>query len=185
MAKKPLPTPDELRQLLRYEPETGKLFWLPRGVEWFPEGERRNNACAIWNSRFAGKEALAALSNGYKHGAILGQNYPAHRVCWSIFYGEHPSLLIDHINGDKVDNRIINLREVTNSENAKNSKMHVGNKSGRTGVFRDEARNIWIAYIMSEGVRRHLGNFTEFSRAVEARSAAEIALGFHPNHGRR
>lgn len=184
MAKCQLPTSDLLRQLLRYEPETGKLYWLPRGIEWFPEGERRNNAQAIWNARFAGKEALGADGRGYKRGCVLKDYLFAHRVAWAIHYGRWPVDQLDHINGDKSDNRISNLREVTNAQNAKNTKRHRDNKSGRTGVFQLQHRNVWLAFIMSGGKRQHLGHFRTFEDACAARSAAERELGFHQNHGR-
>ncbi|MBU0368027.1 hypothetical protein, partial [Acinetobacter baumannii] len=82
MAKKPIPTPEELRQLLRYEPETGKLFWLPR-EPWRFEVRCTSAAsvCTRWNARYAGREAFTSISaQGYKQGGILRHQLSAHRV---------------------------------------------------------------------------------------------------------
>ena len=75
MADNHLPPPNELRQLLRYDPETGKLFWLPRAGD--TRGER------FFNTRFAGKEALTYLSKGYRVGSINDADAKAHRVAWA------------------------------------------------------------------------------------------------------
>lgn len=100
-------TPFELRQLVEYDPETGSLIWKQR------DGNAR------LNSKLAGKPAFAQLSDGYLTGRIKGKNYKAHRIAWAVAYGEWPQGQIDHINGDRSDNRLPNLRVVSNSENGK------------------------------------------------------------------
>ena len=185
MAKKPLPTPDELRQLLRYEPETGKLFWLPRGPEWFHQGALTSEAMSKgWNDRWAHKEALTALSNGYKVGPIMCRVVPAHRAAWAIFHGEWPGGQIDHINGDRSDNRLENLRDIPGRENQKNMKRPSRNTSGTVGVDWFPARNKWRARIRHDGVNIHLGLFSSKEDAIATRKAAASEYGYHPNHGR-
>lgn len=103
-------TPFELRQLVEYDPETGFLTWKPR------DGNAR------FNSKLAGKPALAQPSKGYRTGRIKGKNYKAHRAAWAVTHGEWPQGQIDHINGDRSDNRLSNLRAVSQSENGKNQK---------------------------------------------------------------
>lgn len=118
MASKPLPSPEVLRQLLRYEPDTGKLFWLHRAADLFPS----KSAAKSWNARFAGAEALATDNGqGYLAGRINGRPLKAHRVVWAISYGEWPIGEIDHINGNPGDNRIANLRAVGRTENTRNT----------------------------------------------------------------
>src|SRR5690606_32051652 len=127
MATKPLPSPEELRQLLRYEPETGKLFWKERGAEHFKDGYRTADGNAnIWNAHYAGKEAFTANGfGGYKISTIHNSSCNAHRVAYSMFHDvDIHGKFIDHINGVTSDNRIKNLRLVTQKQNARNAKIY-------------------------------------------------------------
>lgn len=181
MAAKPLPSPEALRQLLRYEPETGKLFWRERGPEWFKSDARMRS----WNTRYAGAEALAHVGrNGYKGGAILWHQVYAHRVVWAIIAGAWPSDQIDHVNHDKTDNRFGNLREVSNRANGWNQSMGRNNTSGVTGVAFDVRYNKFRARIYANGKEIWLGYHDDIASAENARRDAEAQLGYHPNHGR-
>lgn len=183
---KELPSPELLRKLLRYEPETGKLFWRERGVEMFSDGKQSaEHTCNIWNSKHAGKEALTARnSEGYRHGRILGRSYKAHRVIWAMVHGEWPVKQLDHVNGVRDDNRIKKLRQVTKAENSKNLKRPSNNNSGVMGVCWVKRCEKWRSQIQVKGKNKFLGYFTDFNEAVAARKAAEVKYGFHKNHGR-
>lgn len=181
MAAKTLPDIDQLRKLLRYEPDTGKLYWKNRPREMFEkETEHRR-----WNTRYAGAEALTGSNkHGYRYGRINYSMYKAHRVAWAIHYGAEPGGGIDHINGDRSDNRICNLRIATPSENCKNRKMRSDNPGLHPGVA--ALRNgKFLARITSQNVRHNLGTFSKYEDAVKARKDAEIKYNFHPNHGRK
>lgn len=184
MANKPLPCPTLLRQLLRYEPETGKLFWRARGARWFPDGyHSRTSYAKSWNAQYADKEAFTAKTNGYPYGAMFCTNFFAHRLIWKLVTGDDPEQ-VDHINGDRADNRWPNLRNVSNLENARNRKILDRNTSGHTGVYREKRTQRWVAYINGNGKKKHLGTFDAFDEAVAARRKAEKDMGFHKNHGR-
>jgi len=187
MTTKTLPCPTLLRQLLRYEPETGKLFWKKRHPWQFSNGLKitATHACNTWNSRYSGLEALAHNNDkGYKSGSVNGVFISAHRVVWSVYHGSHAEDFMDHINGDRADNRIGNLRVVTNRENSKNSAMSIRNKSGHSGIFWDNRRMSWTVTIGSGESRKSLGAFKDISVAVEVRKRAEHEEGYHENHGR-
>lgn len=187
MASKALPTPQYLRQLLRYEPETGKLFWRERPACFFKADKYRTpEGCAAnWNSRWSGKEALTApLKTGHLMGRIDYRAHFAHRVAWAIHHGEWPKGEIDHINHNPADNRIENLRDVSHAENQRNLSMLRTNKSGVTGVLQTGPNNLWYARIKHAGKMLHLGAFERFEDAVAARKVAEAKYGYHPNHGR-
>lgn len=182
MAKHPLPTPEQLRQLLRYDPETGRLYWRHRDLSWF-------NGCPSctgrWNKKHAGKEALPNIGNhGYRTGSILSKGVLAHRVIAAMHADKWPERVIDHINGDPLDNRLENLREVTTTENSRNRAMDGRNKSGTMGVNWDKSRQKWYAKINGDGRQISLGKHVRLEDAVEARQRAEIVHGYHENHGR-
>ena len=186
MTAKNLPSPDLLRKLLRYDPDSGKLYWRERTPDMFTDGKRSaEESCKAWNSRYSGKEAFTAFRNGYPHGSIFSSIYSAHRVGWAIYFGECPVDEIDHINGICSDNRIKNLRSVSRSENMKNQKLRLRNTSGVCGVHWHSAKGKWQAYITSQGKNIHLGYFTDKDDAIAARKAAEVKYGFHANHGRQ
>lgn len=175
-------TPEDLRLLITYDPETGVMTWNERKeiMERFTFKNWKG-----WNGRNAGKECFTARDGkGYRHGSILGNTMLYHKVAWAIHYGEFPSKSIDHVNGDKYDNRISNLREVDQKENARNAKMSKRNKSGVTGVRRCSKSSAWIADIGVDMKCVIIGRYKTFEEAVAARKAAEKIYGYHKNHGR-
>jgi hypothetical protein len=173
MSTKELPSPELLRQLLRYDPDTGKLYWRKR---LNPEN---NNAKNTWNKRWANNLALDYIdpTNGYRIGKLMGRKVYAHRIIWAMHSNKYPRE-VDHINGDRADNRITNLRACTRSENCKNLRIPIDNTSGYIGVGRKGKG--WRARIFDI----HLGTFESLEDAIAARKEAEAKYGFHPNHGR-
>lgn len=174
--------PEILRQLIDYNPETGAMTWRMRPDSLFrPDGRRDAKAnAACWNSKNAGKPALASPRNGYLCGRLFDKTVSAHRVAWAIHYGKWPSDCIDHINGNRADNRISNLRDVSIAENNRNETLRKNNTSGVTGVSWETRRLKWQARIRNECI----GYFNSKEAAIAARKQAEAASNFHPNHGR-
>ena len=171
MASKDLPSPEVLRQLLRYEPETGKLFWLPRAVEMFPDAR----TCNSWNSRHAGKEAFVTLHTaGYLQGIVMRKHYYAHRVAWAIHTGAWPRKLIDHADGDPKNNRIENLRQADDFQNSRNVRSAKGSSSRYLGVYWGRHNRKWIAAITVNGRKRHIGCFGDEEEAAAAYDAAAL-----------
>lgn len=177
--------PQILRKLLRYEPETGKLYWLERGDDLFKTIGRRTakHSAACWNARCAGKEAFSRAGTRCA-GTLFGKTYLAHRVAWAVHYGAWPNAEIDHINGNARDNRISNLRDVSRKDNCRNTSVPSHNSSGIMGVSWHKRQKKWRAHIKFDGEYRHLGSFSDISDAISCRKEAERRLGFHPNHGR-
>jgi len=176
----PLPSQELLLEFLQYEPETGKLFWRRRARKHFAT----LRACNLWNTRFADKEAFStARGFGYRSAAIFTRTYLAHRVIWKMVYGEDPDS-IDHINGAKDDNRIVNLRSVTHTMNTRNACLSRRNKSGCPGVTWHSRDNKWNVNMRVDMVLHHIGMFLDLGEAIAARKAAEKEHGFHQNHGR-
>lgn len=173
MTEKTLPTPEYLRKRLRYEPETGKLFWL--------DCDEMPNS---WRARWVGKEAFTSDDgHGYRCGTIIGLPFKAHRVVWAIHFNFWPVDQIDHINGARSDNRINNLRAASNQENCCNKSMQKNNSSGITGVSMHNLTQKWSAYIKVNGKQIHLGLFKTIAEAATARSDALARHGFAKRHG--
>lgn len=173
MTKENLPSIEYLHKRLRYEPETGKLFW--RDCEEMSKQ---------WRKRHDGKEAFISHNGcGYLRGQLNGKYFFAHRVIFALNHGQWPADQIDHINGIRTDNRISNLRVVNNSENARNQSMKKSNTSGVCGVCWDKSKKKWQARIVVDGRFKHLGYFTTIETAAASREEASRQHGFTDRHG--
>lgn len=160
-------TLERLMEIVSYDPETGIFTYLQsRGP------------------RSKGSAMGHIAEDGYIVTRIDGRKYPVHRLAWMYVHGMYPSMMIDHIDGNRSNNRIANLRLATSSDNQKNSKRRSTNKSGCTGVYWNKERKSWMAYIKSHGKLMKLGYFEDIDAAIAARKSAEPLFGFHPNHGR-
>lgn len=170
---KELPSPDILRKLLRYEPETGKLFWRERPRELFQSDEDWKK----WNARFAGSETFNVDNGlGYFKGRILGKNFLAHRIIWVMQTGLQPLNHVDHIDRDSRNNQWKNLRAATNAQNQANSCSRKGALSQYKGVCWDDSKQKWLSRIRVNGVRRHLGRFESEQEAALAYDEAAKRL---------
>lgn len=171
---------EDISRLLRYE--DGKLFWKERNLDSFPS-ERVGRA---WNRRFANTEAgTKRLENGnlYIYISIHGRVYPAHRLIWMLFNGSVPDN-VDHFNGNSLDNRIENLRNVTPKMNSRNMRRHVTNKSGISGVHWCATRNKWVVQCQINSKTSSLGRFDDFFEACCKRKSWEVGKGYTERHGR-
>lgn len=188
MADKALPSIEHLRQILDYDPETGALTWKEREPETFygiSEAKARESSMA-WNGRRAGKPAGCDNGNGYIMTRIRfgGQQVKvyAHRAAWAITHGEWPNY-IDHINGDRSDNRLCNLRSVSQSENLRNQRRQRHPKSGQFGVYPYGSGGRWTSKIRINGKSRHLGCFATKEDAAAAYRHAAAENGYTARHG--
>ncbi|MEO9574127.1 MAG: HNH endonuclease [Tateyamaria sp.] len=166
------PDIDELRKSLRYCAVTGYLFW-----------RYRDDVPAWWNTRFAHQPALTADCQGYKIGRFQGRMLKAHRAAFAIVYGYFPKE-VDYANGNRADNRLMNLRPSDRSANMRNTRRRSNNTSGTTGVYLHKLTRKWRATIRVDGKNLHLGHFDRLEDAAAARKAAEIKYGFDELHGR-
>lgn len=171
---------EDLHLFLTADSATGVLTWKPRDRKFFSS----DRSASAWNARFAGKRALDAQHpDGYKTGLIFRKAYLAHRVLFAMKAGAWPEY-IDHINGDRGDNRLDNLREVTKVQNGCNAAKPCTNTSGHIGVSWNSRDKRWTAYITLHQKRKALGNFKTIDEAIKCRKSYEVLYGFHPNHGR-
>jgi hypothetical protein len=139
-----------------------------------------------WNSVWAGREAFTAVDGkGYRHGSLDYTYVRLHRALWAMTYGAWPKDDIDHVDGDRSNNDISNLRLVTASDNQRNQKRYKNNTSGHTGVSWYKPYSKWRATICLNGKHKHLGYFDTAEEAAKAREKASNTYGFHANHGKR
>ena len=132
----------------------------------------------------AGEKAGWSNPNHYISIMVDRKVYLEHRLVWLFVYGTFPEKHIDHIDQNKHNNRLENLREVTQQTNSKNCSISKNNKSGMLGVSWHKQANKWRAYIMVDKKHIHLGLFTDKDKAISTRKQAEITYDFHPNHGK-
>jgi len=142
-------TQEELKSLLSYDKNTGLFKWI-----------KTVSATGIKHSN-AG--CLSPI--GYIYIGINRKSYKAHRLAWLYVYGYIPKNQIDHINGNKADNRLCNLREVTTYQNALNQKLAKNNTSGIKGISLCKKTNKWNVRITINGIRKSLGCFDDIELA--------------------
>lgn len=125
---------------------------------------------------YKGERAGYLCTKGHRQLKLSGRAYMAHRIAWLMHHGEMPSQQIDHINHNKDDNRISNLRDVSHTVNAQNRALQTKSKSGVLGVHRWRKR--WVAHIRVDSRLINLGVFDTIPEASAAYIAAK--LKFHP-----
>ena len=150
-------TAEYLRSILSYDPETGIFTWK------VSTGPRVR----------AGEVAGSVNSKGYLLIMVHSRSHRAHRLAWLYVYGTWPEDQLDHINRNRSDNRISNLREVTNKQNHQNRSKSSNSKSGHLGVSWHKQNSKWQALIMHNQRGIYLGYFTNIEEAIAARKAAE------------
>jgi len=151
---KNLITIEELKEILTYDSESGVFSWNRTGT-----GR-------------SGKIAGTSSGGGYQQITIKRRKYLSHRLAWFFVNNEWPTL-IDHIDGDGMNNKICNLRIVTHSQNTMNCKINKNSRSGVNGVSFCNKKKKWTTYIQSKGKTIHLGRFVEKDDAIKSRRAAE------------
>lgn len=151
-----------LKSILDYDPKTGVFHW------------KRNQGTAK-----KGSVAGSSHSEGYVSIRINKKLYFAHRLAWLHVHGYFPENNIDHINRNRRDNKINNLREVSQSCNLRNKVFSDKNTSGVTGVSWLKRRGKWQSYITANKKRHPLGTYGSFDDAVCARLSAEQCLNWH------
>lgn len=162
-------TQKQLKEVLHYCPDSGVFTWKVS----------KHNRVKL------GAIAGSIDAHGYRVIRVSLEIYKSHRLAFLYQNGNLPKNQVDHINGNKSDNRIKNLRQVSNKENAKNQKLRVTNTSGVVGVSFHSIYKKWQASICCNYKYVYLGRFKDFFEAVCARKSAEVRFGFHENHGRR
>ena len=174
-----LPSQKYLKECFIYDPIEGFLLWRIRPLHHFTAFKNWKR----WNQRYAGKLAINFLNErGYRIGSLNKKRVLSHRIIWKLETGIDP-LTIDHINGITFDNRMRNLRSVTQAENNKNLRKRKDNTSGIVGVIWHKSSKKWHARINTKFGRKVLGCFDHKHEAISARRRAELTEGYHPRHG--
>lgn len=155
-------TKELAERLFVYDPETGRFDWRTR-----PAGQ------TITNSIGAG----GFNSEGYRVVRWEKRNYRVHRIIWLMTHGAWPVNDVDHINGDRSDNRICNLRSATRTQNNYNQRISSRNKSGHKGVSWCKQRDKWQVHIAINGKCTYVGRFKKLEDAANAYRKAAVSVG--------
>lgn len=179
-----LPPIKWLHECFELDADTGILVWKARPLHHF----KTANSAKATNGQKAGKEVGFISDLGYRRVSFTWNgkslHWYQHRIVWAMYYGYWPTKSLDHIDGNRTNNVITNLREVTHQENSKNLRMPKNNTSGHMGVNWDKTRSKWKVRIQVNGKRIVIGRYINIEDAIAARQAAEIEYGFHENHGK-
>lgn len=133
-----------------------------------------------------GKIAGCDKGNGYITIGLFGRRYLAHRLVWIMHNGDiDKGMQIDHINHDRSDNRIENLRVVSNKVNGMNQSARKNNTSGVTGVNWNKRKGKWCGEVWDDGRKIHVGYFDDIMEAEKAVKSVRVKVGYHENHGRK
>jgi hypothetical protein len=143
-----------LREYLSYDPATGVFTWIEKSAPKVVVGARAGSVSPI----------------GYIQIQVLKHRYFAHRLAWFFVHGVMPTHNIDHINGDRGDNRIVNLRDVTQQVNVQNERNP---RRGNPYLGVSKKRNKWVAAIRFDGRNKNLGHFDTPEEARDAYLAAK------------
>lgn len=169
--------------MIRYDKNSGSMTWLEK-----PSTDKDS---ARWNARYAGKECGTLDDKGYRRILLRFETNKtfkirAHRLAWFIVNGVLPNGEIDHINQDKLDNRISNLRDVTKEVNQRNGTRKSNNTSGVAGVCWHKQRKKWCAQAAGIGEKKskHIGLFDTIEEADAAVRLFRSENGYTANHGR-
>jgi hypothetical protein len=156
-----------LKSILDYDLETGIFTWKVN----------KSQRCKIGN-------IAGWLSNGYREIEIDSKKYKVHRLAWLYVNGEIPKNLIDHIDGNRLNNKISNLREATYQQNGENYKKPKTNTSGVKNASWHKSSNKWVVSISIKNIKKTIGYFDnlEFAElvAIEARNKYRLEFA---NHG--
>ncbi len=173
-----LPTQQYLLECFRYDKENGTLWWRERPLYHFDWNVRKHK---FWNTRCANKIAGSINHRGYLELWTtidnIRRSYLIHRLIWKLIKGEEPGELIDHIDNNKLNNKIENLRVCTHLENHHNTKKRVTNTSGYKGVCWVKDKQKFKARIRVDGKVIHLGYFDDPEEAHEV--YCEASLKYH------
>ena len=142
-----------LKELLNYDPDTGVFSWKSKRPG-------RPNA--------SGNLVAGSFTSGYREIQINGVRYRAHRLAWLWMTGSLPSVFIDHINGNKADNRFCNLREATKTQNARNEGLRKSNTTGVKGVCWSKKERKFVVHLKYGGRKNRIGCFSTLQEASEA-----------------
>jgi len=170
-----------LRECLDYEPNTGTVLWKHR-----PRSHFSSEAAFQTHDRHKAGTVAGGVdsSTGYRVVGLCRKLFYAHRVAWALHHGEWPNGVIDHIDGDRLNNALSNLRVVTQFENARNASIGRNNTSGAVGVSFDKRSGKWRARVMHQYREVYSGLFASKEAAIAARAAKAKDYGFHENNGR-
>ena len=169
MATRTLPAQAYLRQCFDYDPQTGVLTWRDRPREHFNTDQ--SHKC--WTTKWPGKPAGSPNCKGYMQVGLVGTLLLNHRIIWQLVHGMVPATL-DHVNGNRLDNRLANIRPCTASQNMMNRKLG-GSKSGFRGV-RKLKRGGWEVRITVSRQQYTVGSYPTIEDAITARIEAEARM---------
>lgn len=147
-----------------------------------------HNGSLIWKVSNSNRVKVGDIAGrrdamGYVAVGINGKRYLAHRLVWIMHHGSIGDVQIDHINHERDDNRIENLRLVSHKENSQNQKTRSNNLSGFGNISYDKRKKGWVVRITVGERYIYGGKYDTIEEALSAKFFLIGEFGYHPNHG--
>lgn len=177
--------PIKFEEYVNVDFNSGVLKWKVRPLSLFSSEKSQKT----WNTRFSGKECtLKEQGNTYRRISVEGKTYKQHRVIlylYGISWSELEGKEVDHIDGDRNNNSVDNLRIVSRKENARNMKMNKCNKTGVNGVYFDKENNRFRSEIRNLQGNKVRASFSTIDEAAKWREIKELEFGYTKRHGNK
>lgn len=157
-----------IRGRVVYDHISGELFYIKK----------------LKNGSIKVLECKSVDKDGYYQLRVFGVLYTQHRLAWALYYDKFPDKDIDHINHERSDNRISNLRCCSRRDNNLNIKLRGNNKSGFNGVWFSKPLSKWVAEARINNIKHHIGVYKNKADAISARVEFNKGSEFHENHGK-
>ena len=182
-SKKELVLLSFVSKLVAYNSVTGIFTWVDR--------EETSLRIKAWNKRYSGRNVGSKYQKGKNYLTVSftyegkAERVLLHRLAWFICKNEVPANQIDHINQVQDDNRIENLKVVSDQENRRNSSMQKNNTSGVTGVYWNKRMGMWVANCRINSKTKYLGCFIDIKEAEKIAKSFRLINGFSELHGKQ
>lgn len=177
-------TYEKAKKAFSYDPESGVITRIGFIREDCANDLSHAKLTKIWCGKPTGYNKAFPHNMRYQIITYCSRHYRAHHLAVLLMTGSWPENIVDHIDGDGLNNRWMNLRKATQADNTRNRRKTIPTKSGIMGVYWSKKNSKWYVKMTVNGVQSQLYYGDSLDEAVRIRNETAKRLGYHENHGR-